>query len=203
MMANVSWRPIDIVKRGHQTQTCRWCSTAILTLLTTSLILMGVACTPEDILPIMTPAPTPTPVKIEVQEGQETKGVPTQETLKANNCKGEAPMETVLPASRLYTRELEINPEPGVELVLGRVRTEIFDHHKVENPLDSLAATCSVPVSVPARSLYVYQIDWTPTWHEGTVEVGEPDGSPEATYRLLESLSCEVVGSQPEPCPTE
>jgi hypothetical protein len=169
----------------------------------TFLVLAVAGCEPGDFLPLATVAPTPTPVRLEVSEVRTAEGEPIKEVIEVNNCKGEDALETVVPASRLYTRELLIMPEPEIQPIVGRVRTEILDHYQVENPLDALTATCAVPAKVPPRTLHGYEVMWTPTWREGTVEAGMPDGRPEATYHLLESLTCKVLGAQPLPCPTE
>ncbi len=160
-------------------------------------------CEPGDFLPLATVAPTPTPVVLEVTETGVLEGEPIKETLEVNNCKGESVLETVVPASRLYTRELLIMPEPELRPIVGRVRAEILSHYQVENPLDALTATCAVPAQVPAQTLYGYEVVWIPAWREGTIEAGVPDGKPEATYHLLDSLSCKVVGFQTLSCPSE
>jgi hypothetical protein len=168
------------------------------------LAFVTAGCEPGDFLPLATTvAPTPTPVILEVTETSVSEGEPIKETVEVNNCKGESVLETVVPASRLYTRELLIMPEPELQPIIGRVRTAIMEHYQVENPLEALTATCAVPAQMQAQTLYGYEVMWIPTWREGTIEAGVPDGKPEATYHLLESLSCKVVGFQPLPCPSE
>ena len=46
----------------------------------------------------------------------------------------------------------------------------------------------------------MYALEWTETWREGSVEVGKPDGNPEATYRIKETILCEVVSVWEETC---
>jgi len=164
---------------------------------------VAAGCEPGDFLPLATVAPTPTPVRLEVSEGGVSEGEPIKEIVEVDNCKGESLLETVVPASRLYTHELLIMPEPELQPIVGRVRTAILNYYQVENPLDALTATCAVPAQVPPRTLYGYEVLWIPTWREGTVEAGTPDGKPDATYHLLESLACKVDGFQPLPCPSE
>lgn len=171
-----------------------------MTLLVTFLM---AGCEPGDFLPLATVAPTPTPVHLEIIETGVSEGESIKEVVEVNNCKGEETLETVVPATRLYTRELVVVPEPQLKPIAGRVRTEVLTHYRIERPLDALTATCAVPAEVPPRTLHGYEVVWIPTWREGTVEAGMPDGTPEATYHLLESLACKVVGVQPLPCPAE
>jgi hypothetical protein len=191
--------------RVSQRQGLSWikCSVIFAIAVTALLALVAAGCEPGDFLPLATVAPTPTPVRLEVTEIGVSEGEPIKEIVEVNNCKGENTLETVVPATRLYTHELLILPEPELQPIVGRVRTEILDHYQVENPLDALTATCAVPAQVPPRTLYGHEVLWIPIWREGTVEAGAPDEKPEATYHLLESLSCKVVGFQPLPCPSE
>jgi hypothetical protein len=200
--------PVRIpIARVLQRRGLSWaeCSVIFAVAIAALLALVAAGCEPGpgDFLPLATVAPTPTPVRLEVTEGGVSEGEPIKEIVEVNNCKGESVLETVVPASRLYTRELLILPEPELQPLVGRVRTAIMEHYQVENPLDALTATCAVPAQVPAQTLYGYEVMWIPTWREGTIEAGAPDGKPEATYHLLESLSCKVVGFQPLPCPSE
>lgn len=174
---------------------------AVATGLFLGLVVTG--CEPGDFLPLATVAPTPTPVRLEVVETGVSEGELVKEVLEVDNCKGEEVLETVVPAARSYTRELVVLPEPELKPIAGRVRTEVLNHYRIENPLDALTATCAVPAQVPPRTRYGYEVVWVPTWREGTVEAGTPDGTPEATYHLLESLTCKVLGSQPLSCPAE
>jgi len=139
---------------------------------------------------------------IEVNDEKGTQGEIEEVTLHANNCKGDEPMNMVLPAEKGYTHELFIDARPGAKINLGRTRNEIYDYYKIEKPMDQAKSVCSIPVSAPAHTYYVYELEWTETWREGGVEVGQPDGSAEATYRIKETILCEVVGVSFEPCPS-
>lgn len=140
---------------------------------------------------------------IEVNDEKGVQGEVEEVTLHANNCKGDEAMTMTLPAEKGYTHELFIDPRPGAKVNLGRTRNEIYDYYKIDRPMDQVKSVCSIPVSAPPHVYYVYELEWTETWREGSVEVGEPDGNPEAAYRIKETILCEVVGVNFEPCPSE
>ncbi len=194
---------IPKILRGRERLSSNKCALILSVAMTLLVAFLMAGCEPGDFLPLATIAPTPTPVHLGIIETGVSEGDSIKEVVEVNNCKGEEILETVIPATRLYTRELVVVPEPQLKPIAGRVRTEVLNHYRIERPLDALTATCAVPAEVPPRTLHGYEVVWTPTWREGTVEAGVPDGTPEATYHLLESLTCKVVGVQPLSCPAE
>lgn len=136
---------------------------------------------------------------ITVEDLKGAQGESVEEILPANNCQGATAMIIDLPASKQFTHEVKVFPQGGAKINVAAVRGAVRDYYQVDNLTSE--TVCSIPVNVPAGGYYVYELEWTENWREGTVEIGKVDSKPEARYRFRESMVCEVVGVQTQSCP--
>lgn len=136
---------------------------------------------------------------ITVEDLKGSQGKTIEEILPANNCPGTTAMVVDLPASKQFTHEVNVFPQGGAKINVAAVQGAVRDYYQVEDLTSE--TVCSIPVNVPASAYYIYELEWTENWREGTVEIGKVDSKPEARYRFRESMVCEVVGLQTQSCP--
>ena len=136
---------------------------------------------------------------ITVKEERVTQGAPTEEVLPVNNCAGDRELHQDVLASKQYLHDVTVFPVGGKKINAGNIQAAVRDYYKVERVAES--AICSVAVSVPAGTFYTYEIEWSETYREGVVEVGADDVDPEASYKFLENIACQLVGIETLACP--
>ena len=139
--------------------------------------------------------------QIFIIDQRQVQGVPVIKTLQANNCKGAQEMRQDLQALLQYTHDISVVPDPGVTVNSGAVADEIRAYYRI--PAGPEDAICVVPVVIPAGAFYSYDIEWVEVWREGIFEMGKTDGKEEGTYRVKESMLCEVVAQRTETCPAQ
>ncbi|HID63828.1 MAG TPA: hypothetical protein EYP49_13985 [Anaerolineae bacterium] len=159
----------------------------VIALLGILLALTGQSCAPQE------------PDTVTVKEERVTQGPPIEEILPVNNCAGSVILQQDLLASKQYVHDVTVFPQRGKKINVGNIQAAVRDHYQVERLTES--GICSVSANVPAGNFYVYQIEWTETFREGTVEVGQEDDDPEARYKFLESVACQLVGVETKRCP--
>ena len=139
------------------------------------------------------------PDTVIVKEERVTQGSPIEEILPVDNCPGSVPLQQDLLASKQYVHDVTVFPQSGKKINIGNIKETVRNHYQIERLTES--SVCSVSANVPAGAFYVYKIEWTETFREGTVEVGRDDEDPEAHYKLLESIACQLVGVETKACP--
>lgn len=139
------------------------------------------------------------PDTVTVKEERVTQGSPIEEILPINNCDGSVVLQQDLLATKQYVHDVTVFPQRGKKINVGNIQGAVRDHYQVERLTES--GICSVSANVPAGTFYVYQIEWTETFREGTVEVGRDDEDPEARYKFLENVACQLVGVETKRCP--
>ena len=138
--------------------------------------------------------------QISIIDRKETRGEAVIKTLQVNNCSGASELTQDLKAINQYNHNIEVMPKPGVSVNRQAVEDEIRSYYHVSyGPSD---AVCVIPVIVPAGAFFSYDIEWVEVWREGYFELSDPDGREEGTYRLLQSMLCEVVAQRSEACAT-
>jgi hypothetical protein len=138
--------------------------------------------------------------QITIVDKKETKGEAVTKTLQANNCAAAQELKEELQAVNQYNHNVEITPRPGVTVNRQAVEGEIRTYY--HTPYGAQDAVCVIPVQIPAGGFYSYDIEWVEVWREGIFELNSPDGREEGTYRVLQSMLCEVVAQRAEVCPT-
>jgi hypothetical protein len=125
-------------------------------------------------------------------------GVSTFEVMPFDNCEGDEEVEQDIRVQRRYPYTIEIIAFPDVTVNKQAVENEIRRYYEVSEFIG--IRECTIPVQVPAGSAYGYKVEYTEVWCEGVIELGEPDGAREGTYRFKCDLLCEVVGRETESC---
>jgi hypothetical protein len=138
--------------------------------------------------------------QITIVDKKETKGEAVTKTLQANNCAAAQELKEELQAVNQYNHNVEITPRPGVTVNRQAVEGEIRTYY--HTPYGAQDAVCVIPVQIPSGGFYSYDIEWVEVWREGIFELNSPDGREEGTYRVLQSMLCEVVAQRAEVCPT-
>jgi hypothetical protein len=138
---------------------------------------------------------------ISIIDQKETRGEAVVKTLQVNNCSGQVELAQDLQALNQYNHIVEIITKPGASINRRAVEDEIRAYYRV--PYQPSDAVCVIPVVIPAGAFYSYDIEWVEVWREGVFEVGVPDGREEGSYRLLQSMLCEVVAQRAEACNKE
>ncbi|MBP1464463.1 hypothetical protein EYB53_001960 [Candidatus Chloroploca sp. M-50] len=141
-------------------------------------------------------------IVINKDNDKEVLGALTTETFRVDNSTGTEPMTSDQTALKQYTHRVEVIPAAGTAVDTDRVRTEVFLAYNISTESRELpkdAACALTRVNVPPGNVYLYDIEWQEKWREGTFDIGQPDGTPEGTYRFRETLNCRIVGARVEP----
>ena len=73
------------------------------------------------------------------------------------------------------------------------VRDKIYQLYKISDANDT--KICLVPAEVPPGMQYDYLLEWIEVWRKGVIEEGQQGGGQElGTYKLFESVDCQVIG---------
>lgn len=138
--------------------------------------------------------------QITIIDRRESKGEAVIKTLQVNNCASTQELKQDLQAVNQYNHTIEITARPGVAVNRQAVMGEIRAYYGVR--AGTADAVCVIPVQIPAGTFFSYDIEWVEVWREGGYELNTPDGRDEGSYRILQSMLCEVVAQRAEACPT-
>lgn len=159
-------------------------STLVAFVVTSSILMGGCGGKTED--------------QVTVVDKNEVQGKAITESFRVDNKTGTASLKQDMSARKQYTHETVITPNPGVKMSNQQVRQEIFKLYNISDDEQAEDQVCVIPVDVPAGQIYLYDVEWSEAWREGTVELGEPDNKSEGTYRFKQGPLCQVVGVRPE-----
>jgi len=127
-------------------------------------------------------------------------GSPIREVFPADNCASSSPMRQDIRGEKMFLHEVKVfaNSDVQSRIKPAWVKQDAFALYKISNEADK--SVIIIPVDVPAGEKRLYEIEWRETWREGTIELGEPDGKPEGTYRIRTDMACEVIGVTVDSC---
>ena len=157
----------------------------IFTLVITCLVFI-ISCGPE---------PEQAPIIIETSNS--VRPFETTEWPIAN-CGSDQALQTEQRVDQPFTHEVNIVRSPDSEQNLQSLKQAVRDHYEISELVGIASQT--VVANVPPGSIFTYQIEWSQTWREGNIEIGEIDDNPEATYEFLEALTGAVVEIETAPC---
>ena len=114
------------------------------------------------------------------------------------NCDSSDALQTEQRVDQPFTHEVIIERSPDSQQSLQSLKQAVRDHYEVSELVS--VASQTVVANVPPGSIFTYQIEWSQTWREGNIEIGEVDDNPEAMYEFLEALTGAVVEVETAPC---
>ena len=139
--------------------------------------------------------------QISLVEARQFQGESVVKTLQANNCSGAEELKQDLQAVNQYNHDILVTPEDAVIVNRRAVVDEIRSYYRI--PDGASDAICVIPVQIPARENYSFDIEWIEVWREGTFELGIQDDKPEGIYKFRQSMLCEVVEQRVETCSSQ
>jgi hypothetical protein len=158
------------------------------------------------ILASVSGCPTPEDQTAHIIERGSSQGRPFTRELPFSNCSSEEHLQTTQPVDEKFEHKVEIVRAPNSKANPAELAKAVRRHYlcpEDERCSPPLVAIASYPVvaNVPPGFVFTYVIEWTETWREGDIEIGEIDDNPEATFKFLESLTGGVVDIKTAACP--
>ena len=140
-----------------------------------------------------------------IKDKNQAQGAKSIATFDVNNSQGTGPLVQNYPVSKSYYRWVDIKLASNSQLDEFTVSDKIYGRYKVAKDDTKV---CVIPVEIPAKQNYEYDLEWTEVLRQGVIEAGANGGGTQlGTYQILIDMSCQVVaqrtaGQNPTTTPT-
>lgn len=143
---------------------------------------------------LLTIACAPSAPEYTIVDKREVQGEKSIVTFGLNNSNGAAPLVQNYPQSKNFYRGVELNLVSNSRLDEIQVMDKIYAKYKVTKEDTKV---CVIPLEVPAGQNFEYDLEWTEVLREGVIEEGAQGGGKQlGTYRILITMTCQVVGQR-------
>lgn len=152
------------------------------------------------LLAVLAITPGCTPQEYKPVDKRQVDGNMVVQTMPVDNCLRDEALTQDMAVQQTFHHTVEITPQPGKTLDESELREKILTAYEIDRASED--KVCLLPVDVPARTRFEYDIEWTEIWREGTIET-DPGGEQVGTYRILIDLGCQVVEMRAAECTNE
>lgn len=136
----------------------------------------------------------PSAPEYKIVDKREVQGEKSIVTFALNNSNGATSLVQNYPQSKNFYRGVELNLVSNSRLDEVQVMDKIYAKYKVTKEDTKV---CVIPLEVPAGQSFEYDLEWTEVLREGVIEEGAQGGGNQlGTYRILITMTCQVVGQR-------